>query len=36
MARAIVYGPQDLGGVGYPSLGTIQDQKGIGHLLKHL
>ena len=36
MPRAVVYNPLDLGGIGYPSIHTIQDQKGTGHLVKHL
>ena len=36
MARAVVYGPLDLGGIGYPSMSTIQDVKGISHFIKHL
>ena len=34
--KAVVYGPLDLGGMGYPSFHTIQDQRGIGHVVKHL
>ena len=36
MPRAVVYGPLDLGGMGYPSFHTIQDQRRIGHIVKHL
>jgi len=36
MKRAVVYAPLELGGIGYPYIGTIQDQKGIGHFVKHL
>ena len=36
MARAVVYGPLDLGGMEYPSMSTIQDVKGISHFIKHL
>ena len=36
MKRAIVYAPLELGGIGYPYIGTVQDQKGIGHFVKHL
>lgn len=36
MKRVAVYAPLELGGIGYPFIGTIQDQKGIGHLVKHL
>ena len=36
MARAVVYGPLDFGGMAYPSMSTIQDVKGISHFIKHL
>ena len=36
MKRVAVYAPLELGGIGYPFIGTVQDQKGIGHLVKHL
>ena len=36
MPRAVVYGPLNLGGIGYPSMSTIQDVKGISHFIKHL
>jgi len=35
MKRAVVYNPLDLGGMEHPSIGTIQDKKGIGHLVRH-
>lgn len=34
--RAMVYAPLDFGGLGYPYIGTIQDEKGISHMVKHL
>ena len=36
MKQAVVYVPLDLGGIGYPYISTIQDQKGISHFVKHL
>ena len=36
MARAPIYAPEELGGLNYPHIGTIQDQKGISHFVKHL
>ena len=29
MSRVVIYGPTELGGISYPRLETIQDQKGI-------
>ena len=36
MPRVVVYGPNELGGISYPSLETIQDQKGISLFLRQL
>jgi len=36
MPRVVVYGPTELGGISYPSLETIQDQKGISLFLRQL
>ena len=33
--RTVVYGPLDLGRMGYPYIDTTQDKKGIGHLVRH-
>lgn len=34
--RAMVYAPADFGGFEFPCLKTVQDQKGIGHIVRHL
>jgi ribonuclease HI len=36
MKRAVIYAPLELGGIGYPSIETIQDQQSIGHFVRHL
>ena len=36
MPRAVVYAPLELGGIGYPSIETIQDHQSIGHFVRHL
>ncbi|KAL7550562.1 hypothetical protein ACHAWF_015354 [Thalassiosira exigua] len=34
--RAVVYGPRELGGIGYPYIGTIQDKRGIAHFVRQI
>ena len=34
--KAVLYGPQEYGGMAFPTIETIQDQKGISHWVKHL
>ena len=34
--QIFVYAPLELGGIGYPNDGLIQDQEGTGHFFKHL
>ena len=36
MPRAVVYGPKELGGMGYPYMGTIQDKRGIAHFVRQI
>ena len=34
--KAVLYGPQEYGGLAFPTIETMQDQKGISHWIKFL
>ena len=36
MPKEVIYGPQEYGGLSFPRIETVQDQKGISHWIKHL
>ena len=36
MPKEVLYGPQEYGGLSFPTIETVQDQKGISHWIKHL